>query len=80
MVMERFVELQITTDFFTADTAYRVLDSAAIPVLIEHIEISENGVRLPAYKVLVPSAALARARRYFQEPANGSVYKRVVGM
>ncbi|RMG44050.1 MAG: hypothetical protein D6719_02715 [Candidatus Dadabacteria bacterium] len=61
--MEKYLVLTTTTERSLANRACTTLEQAGIPVLVEHVEISESGLRATGYRVLVPAQFTQTAMR-----------------
>ena len=59
--MERFVVIQTVTDCALAERLCAALEESEIPVMLEHVELSDEGIRVTGYRVLAPSNLSQRA-------------------
>ena len=61
--MERFLVLTTTTEQPLANRTCAVLEDAGIPVMIEHVEITDGGSRALGFRLMVPSQFTQTAMR-----------------
>jgi hypothetical protein len=59
--MERFVVIQTVTECQLAQKLCAALEESEIPVMLEHVELNEEGLRATGYRVLVPFSLSQRA-------------------
>jgi hypothetical protein len=53
--MERFLVLFTTTESRVADASCEALEDAGIPVMIEHVDVLDQGSKIAGFRLLVPS-------------------------
>ncbi|MCB0332136.1 MAG: hypothetical protein KDD55_01485 [Bdellovibrionales bacterium] len=53
--MEQFLVIQTVTDQHVANLSCGLLEDASIPVMLEHVTISEGTECASGYRILVPS-------------------------
>lgn len=61
--MDRFLVLTTTTERPFANKACALLEDAGIPVMMEHVEITQGNCRASGFKLLVPSQYTQTAMR-----------------
>lgn len=61
--MEEFVVLTTITDQHEANKTCNALESAGIPVLTEHVEITEGNLRATGFRLLIPIQHAQAARK-----------------
>lgn len=62
-LMEHFVVVITTTDQLLAERSCAALEDSAVPVMLEHVEIHENGVQASGYRLMVPAQFAQTAQR-----------------
>ena len=63
MEAERFVVLTTLTDQSLANRACSLLESAGIPVMLEHVEIFGDDMRAIGYRLMAPARMSQSAMR-----------------
>jgi hypothetical protein len=63
-----------TTEARIADASCEALEDAGIPVMIEHVDVLEEGERAPGFRLLVPSEHSQEALRLAQAHPDFSYY------
>lgn len=61
--MERFLVLTTTTERHQASRACAALEDAGIPVMLEHVEINNDGGSASGFRLLVPAQFTQTAMR-----------------
>lgn len=59
--MTNYLPISTLSDSVVADATCEMLESAGIPVMLEHVEIIHGNLRSPGYRVLVPEQFATRA-------------------
>lgn len=79
--MEEFVVLTTTTDQHEANKTCSTLETAGIPVLTEHVEITEGSLRATGFRLLVPlqhAQAARKITRHASARRNGPVLNQLL--
>lgn len=59
--MDQFLVLTTLTDRIEIDSTADMLETAGIPIMLEHVEVEQQGTAAPGVRVLVPSQWAQRA-------------------
>ena len=60
---ERYVSITVISDPVAADQACSILEEAGMPVLIQHLEVEEDGMRASCYRVMAPLSCAQTAMK-----------------
>ncbi len=80
--MERFLILSTIKEQSLANRACAALENAGIPVMIEHVELRENGEKSQGFRLLVPSQYTQTAKRIYDATVvsfqNSRIHQRII--